>query len=186
MKTDLKTQVIRKKIKEKHSGFNALYSGYASVNDFIDHVALKLSKDSQIIQLAGDNLTDREFLECAVKIKQLCEMFNATFIVKSRADIAYLSGADSVNLKQEDLDIRRVKEMFGEEIIIGLYENTTEGALRAVKDGADYISVNQIFPTPTEPVKNTGLEYAKWVSENTLVPVLVERGTFTESQITII
>ena len=186
METNLKEQIIKKKIKEKHNGFNATYSGYTSVNDFIDNVALKLSKGAEIVQLSGENLTDKEFSECAIKIKQLCEMFNATFIVKSRADIACLSGADSVNLKQDDLNIRRVKEMFGEEIIIGLYANTTEGALRAVKDGADYISVNQIFPTPTEPVKNTGLEYAKWVSENTLVPVLIERGTFTESQIEII
>ena len=76
--------------------------------------------------------------------------------------------------------------MFGEEIIIGIYVDTKDGALSAVKDGADYISVNQIFPTPTEPVKNTGLEYAKWVSENTFLPVLVERGTYTESQITVI
>lgn len=186
MQTNLKKQIIKKKLREKHNGFNALYKDFSSINNFIDNIALKLSKGAQIVQLQGDNLTDKEFLDCAIKIKQLCEIYNATFIVKSRADIAYLSGADSVNLKQEDLDIRRVKEMFGEEIIIGIYVDTKDGALSAVKDGADYISVNQIFPTPTEPVKNTGLEYAKWVSENTFLPVLLERGTYTESQITVI
>lgn len=173
MNNKLREQLIQKKIYEKHLGLDAVFKGFKSTEEFIDKIASALSGGLEIVQLSGDNLTDREFLDCAMKIKQLCEMFDATFIVKNRADIARLSGADSVNLEQEDIDIRYVKEIIGEEILIGLYVNTETDVLLSVKDGADYISINQIFPTPQEPVKNTGLEYAKWVSENTLCPVLM-------------
>ncbi|MCR5266020.1 MAG: thiamine phosphate synthase [Cyanobacteria bacterium RUI128] len=173
MNGKLREQIIQKKIREKHAGLEAVFSGYPSLDEFIDKIASALSGGIEIVQLSGENLSDKDFLDCARKIKQLCEMFNATFIVKNRADIARLSGADSVNLEQEDIDIRNVKEIIGEEILVGLYVNTENDVLLSVKDGADYISINQIFPTPQEPVKNTGLEYAKWVSENTLCPVLL-------------
>ena len=108
-------------------------------------------------------------------------MFDSTFIVRNRADIAYLSSADGVNLEQEAIDIHSVRELIGEDSIIGLYRDTREGILRAVKDGADYISVGSISSTPTEPVTSTGLEYAKWVSENICVPVLI-CGEFNTTQ----
>ena len=173
MDDKLRKQLLAKKITDKHIGINAVYKGYKSIDEFIDKIASALSKGFEMVQLCGENLTDREFLDCANKIKQLCILFNATFIVKNRADIAQLCGADSVNLEQDDINTRYVKEFIGEEILIGLYVNTENDVLLSVKDGADYISVNQIFPTPTEPVINTGLEYAKWVSENTLCPVLL-------------
>ena len=173
MNKKLREQIINQKIRNKHKGIDVTFSGTDSFDEFMDKIAAELATGTDIVQLNGKNLSDKQFLDCAKKIKQLCELFQATFIVKNRADVAYLSGADSVNLEQEDLDIRYVKEIIGEEILIGIYTNTENDVLCSVKDGADYISMKQIFPTPTEPVKNTGLEYAKWVSENTLCPVLV-------------
>ena len=178
MTTDIRKKLLDIKIKNKQNAKRIVRDKTLSINEFIDKTASKLSNGVDILVLCGDNMTDNEFLDSAKKLKQLCDMFEATFIVESRADIAFLSGADCVNLKQEDIDIQSAKKVFGEEIFIGISLNTLSDELYLVKDGADYISVNQIPSTPTEPVIKTGLEYAKWVSENTLLPVLfVENDT---------
>ena len=162
--------------------------GCSNINEesiFLDKLAEILAAGAEVIQIEKNNLSDKDFLSLANKTKQLCAEFGATFIVKSRVDIAYLSEADGVNLEQEDIDIRLAREILGENSIIGIVIYTQAQAVNSVKDGADYISM-RISSTPTEPVIETGLEYAKWVSENTFLPVLLERGTYTESQITVI
>ena len=173
MDKKLREKITDLKLRNKKHCILVVRREQESVNDFIDRIASNLSDGADVIFLSGKNLTDREFIDCATKSKQLCEMFEATFIVESRVDIAYLAKADGVNLNQEDIDIRSVREFLGEEFFVGLYSNTPEDVLFLVKGGADYISVNQIPSTPTEPVNKTGLEYAKWVSENTFLPILV-------------
>jgi len=169
----LREQLFNLKISNRMMGVSAEYKENMSIDKFIDSVANALSKGAEIVQLRGDGLTDKDFLESAIKIKQLCELFEATFIIDSRVDIAYLSKADCLNLNRNDIDIRSAKEIIGEDIFIGMsiYENFDFNI--SVKGGVDYISVYPIFPTPTEPVMSTGLEYAKWVSENTPFSVLV-------------
>ena len=169
---NIKDRVRELKFRNKRNNRRYVYENCNNISEFIDKIASDLSSGVEVVLLSGENLTDAEFLDCAKKLKQLCEMFEATFIVESRVDIVYLSRADGVNLNEEDIDIQSAKEILGEEIYIGISLNTLSDVLDLVKDGADYISVNQIPSTPTEPVFKTGLEYAKWVSENTLLPVL--------------
>lgn len=150
--------------------------GCSNINEesiFLDKLAEILAAGAEVVQIEKNNLSDKDFLSLANKTKQLCAEFGATFIVKSRVDIAYLSEADGVNLEQEDIDIRLAREILGENSIIGIVIYTQAQAVNSVKDGADYISM-RISSTPTEPVIETGLEYAKWVSENTFLPVVVE------------
>ena len=172
MATNIRKKLLDLKIQNKTNTRRFVYDKKESLNGFINSAASDLSSGVEVMILSGNNMTDSEFLDCAKKLKQLCDMFEATFIVESRADIAYLSGADCVNLKQEDIDIQSARKIFGEEIFIGISLTTLSDELYSVKDGADYISLNQIPSTPTEPVIKTGLEYAKWVSENTHLPVL--------------
>ena len=169
---DIRNKIIDLKFRNKQFAVRYVYNGYGNKDEFFDKVASDISSGAEIVLFSGENMPDGEFLDCAKKLKQLCEMFEITFIVESRVDIAYLCGADGVNLNEEDIDIRSAREILGEETLIGISVNTLSGESYSVKDGADYISVNQIPSTPTEPVNKTGLEYAKWVSENTLLPVL--------------
>ncbi len=177
---------IRKKLTElkigrKDGGVVIRCDRNSDTDAVLDKVALDISSGAGIVELVGCGISDSGLLGLANKIKQLCEMFDTTFIVRNRADIAYLSSADGVNLEQDALDIPSVREIVGKECIIGLYINSREDFIKSVKDGADYISVGNIMSTPTKPVTSTGLEYAKWVSENTSSPVLF-CGNFSTQQ----
>ena len=168
----IKKQLIEYKINKRNLFLYVKYKGFNGTDDFLDKTAGLIISGVDGIELDGEGLSDKDFLDLARKIGQLCAQYDVTFIIKNRVDIAYLSSADGVNLEQDCLDIASVREIIGGEKIVGLYINSPE-ALDLVKDGADYISVRQISSTPTEPVMSTGLEYAKWVSEKSLLPVIV-------------
>ena len=171
MKDKLKTQIINIKVKSKQNFLSARYEGFKSYDEFLNKIAENLSNGIGFIELSGERISDSVFLELAKKTKQLCEIYNATIAIKNRTDIAYLSSADCVNLEQEAIDIHSASELLGKDFLIGLY-STPESIELSVKGGADYILLRNNISTPTEPVSSTGLEYAKWVSENHRCSVL--------------
>lgn len=174
MNSILKEKNIDIKIGSKRLCLDANYEWFNSEEKFLDAIAGALNGGVEIVQLRPDGMSDSQYLDVAKKVKQLCGLYNATFAVKSRADIAYLSEADCLLLNQKDIDIRSARDILGENTIIGIYASTITDALFLVKGGVDYVSIPPALSTPTEPVLLTGLEYAKWVSENFSVPVLFE------------
>ena len=174
MTDKLKSQIITHQIKGRKLFLSAELKEFGSIDKFLDTVAQSLSGGVDFVELSGEGVTDGIFLEAALKTKQLCELFGAVFGIKNRVDIAYLSSANCVNLEQESIDIHSARKIISDDFLIGFYINTTnEGGNLSVKDGADYVLIHPHISTPTEPVTSTGLEYAKWVSENNLLPVLI-------------
>ena len=101
------------------------------------------------------------------KVKELCALYDALFIINDRVDIAHILGADGVHLGQEDIDINSARDLLGKDSIIGLSTHCPEQAQIAVESGADYIGVGPVFVTPTKPGRSAvGLEYVRWAYEN--------------------
>ncbi len=83
---------------------------------------------------------------------------DALFIVNDDAAAAVASGADGVHLGLEDLPIRAARRLgVG---IVGATSHSLAEARRAVRAGADYISVGPVFATPLKPdLKPEGRSY---------------------------
>ncbi len=118
-----------------------------------------------------------KYEECK-KIRALTKEAGVTFIVNDDIDIALLVKADGVHIGQEDLPIEQVRDLVGEEMIIGLSTHSPEQAQEAIKRGADYIGVGPIYRTYTkkdvcEPV---GLEYLEYVVKNIDIPFVAIGG----------
>lgn len=112
-----------------------------------------------------------KYNEC-LKIRDMTREAGVTFIVNDHIDLAILVRADGVHIGQEDLPIEKVRELVGEEMIIGVSTHSPEQAEDAVKRGADYIGVGPIYRTYTkkdvcDPV---GLDYLRYVVRNISVP----------------
>jgi len=109
--------------------------------------------------------------EC-LKIREMTKEAGVTFIVNDHVDIAILVKADGVHIGQDDLPVEKVRELVGEEMIIGISTHSPKQAEEAVKRGADYIGVGPIYKTYTkkdvcEPV---GLDYLRYVVRNIPIP----------------
>jgi thiamine-phosphate pyrophosphorylase len=146
-------------------------SKFNSQDEFLDKIALALKGGVQIVQLREKNATAREFIDLGRKVKELCALYDALFIINDRVDIANIVGADGVHLGQDDIDINSARHIIGKDAIIGISTHSSEQAKKAVESGADYIGVGPVFETPTKPGRQAvGLEYVKWASQNVYIP----------------
>lgn len=146
--------------------------------DNIQVVEAMIRAGIKIIQYREKDKTQlQKYREC-LKLSQMTKEAGVTFIVNDDIELAKLVQADGVHIGQDDLPLDRVRELVGEEMIIGLSTHSPEQAQEAVKRGADYIGVGPIFRTFTkknvcEPV---GLEYLDYVVANIDIPFVAIGG----------
>jgi len=111
-----------------------------------------------IIQLR-DKVSDKAFiLSSAIKLARRLSKTKTLFIVNDYIDIAILSGSDGVHLGQGDLPLKAARSLIGKDKIIGISCHNLRQALKAQREGADYIGIGPIYKTATKlGVKPIGL-----------------------------
>lgn len=173
----LKVNLNEYRLKDKKLYLVTNSDKFNSEDEFLDAVASALKGGVDILQLREKNSSAKRIIELGKKIRNLCSLYNAIFIVNDRIDIAKIVNADGVHLGQDDADITSAREILGDNAIVGISTHAPEQALKAVADGADYIGVGPVFVTPTKPGRSSvGLEYVKWASENVKIPFFAIGG----------
>jgi thiamine-phosphate pyrophosphorylase len=131
----------------------------------------------QVVQLREKNLGDEELVAVAHATRALCERLGALLIVNDRPWVAAEAGADGVHVGQEDMPVAEVRELVGEDMLIGL--STHSPAEIDAVDGqlVDYIGVGPIHETPTKPGRPAvGLELIRYAAEHAPVPFFAIGG----------
>jgi thiamine-phosphate pyrophosphorylase len=140
-----------------------------------------------MIQLRDKNLSDRELLNRAIQLREIChgptpEAKGCLLIINDRPDIAAAANADGVHLGQEDLPVKAAREILGPRKIIGVSTHTIEQARQAVLDGADYIGVGPTFPSTTKPFEAfPGTKLLKQVADEISLPAFAIGGITLEN-----
>lgn len=106
-----------------------------------------LKGGATFIQLREKKLDEGSFLEEAKEIQKLCKEYNVPFVINDNVEIAKEINADGVHVGQSDMEAQNVREILGDDKIIGVSAQTVEQALLAEKHGADYIGVGAVFKT---------------------------------------
>ena len=103
-----------------------------------------------ILQLREKN-TDRETLTAEAKrIKAVCEKYNVPLIINDDYKTAIEVGADGVHVGIEDTAVSEIRKNAPKGFIIGATAKTVEQAKAAYGQGADYLGVGAVFPSPTK------------------------------------
>lgn len=118
---------------------------------------LAASGGADIIQLRDKNRTGRELYAIACEIRECTTRTNTLFIMNDRLDIALASGADGVHLGQDDLPMQVARAIAPRPFIIGISVGSVEEAVKAEKEGADYVAVGPVFSTLSKPDAGPGL-----------------------------
>ncbi len=113
-------------------------------------VELAIAGGATVVQLREKDCSSREFYELAVRVKAVTSKANVPLIINDRLDICQAAGADGVHLGQSDLPCSVARKILGDNMIIGVSAATPEEALKAQKDGADYLGVGAVFATSTK------------------------------------
>lgn len=116
----------------------------------IQQVEAALKGGVTCVQLREKTLDAEGFLEEAKMISKLCRDYGAPFFINDDVDIAIQCGADGIHVGQEDMAAAKVREMVGDQMMIGVSVHSVEEALVAVENGADCLGVGAMFDTATK------------------------------------
>jgi thiamine-phosphate pyrophosphorylase len=108
-----------------------------------------LAGGANIIQLREKHWSKRDLYDLAVEFQKQTRSYNALLIINDHVDVALAAGADGVHLGQDDLPIEAARRI-APDLIIGASSHSLNEALKAEKDGADYVNIGPIFPTKTK------------------------------------
>ena len=133
---------------------------------------------ADIIQLRSKTLSDAAMYRLGVRWRKVADRFRKLFFVNDRLDLALAVEADGVHLGQDDLSIEGARKILhGRAIFVGRSTHSLDQALRAEREGADYLGVGPIFETPTKPAyKPVGLDLIRQVSRRVRIPFVCIGG----------
>lgn len=100
-----------------------------------------------MVQLREKNTDRKEFLEKALKLRDLTRKYN---VANDRVDIVLLCDADGVHVGQSDIDVALVRKLIGKDKIIGISARSVAEVQKAKSDETDYISIGAMFSTSTK------------------------------------
>ncbi len=103
-----------------------------------------------LVQYRDKHCGRNEFLETGVMLRDICRGSGVPFIINDRVEDALILGADGVHVGQDDMDIRRVRAILGDDAIVGVSVVDVAQASAAWRSGATYVAVNGVFPTATK------------------------------------
>ncbi|MBF0345949.1 MAG: thiamine phosphate synthase [Nitrospirae bacterium] len=130
------------------------------------------------LQLRERDMTDRELLVLAIKLRELSNKYNAKLFINDRVDVALLIEADGVHLGQNSMPVSTVRRLVGDRMLIGKSTHSVEEAIDAVSKGANFITIGPIYQTPSklkygDPI---GLEVLQKVKKKLSIPVFAIGG----------
>jgi thiamine-phosphate pyrophosphorylase len=119
--------------------------------DLVDVLEATIAGGCRMVQLREKEWPPGRLWPLAERVRGRCRAAGVTFIVNDRVDLALAVDADGVHLGQEDLPADRARSLLRPGMILGLSTHSVAQARAARANGADYIAVGSMFPTPTKP-----------------------------------
>ncbi len=125
--------------------------------------------------------------QVVVELLALKSRYHFTFILNDFVELASeFQEIDGVHLGQDDMNLKQARQILGPQKLLGYSSHSSEEALQAEAEGADYVALGAIFPTKTKgpghPV--VGLTTLSQVVKNARVPVVaiggIQRHNFAE------
>lgn len=102
------------------------------------------------VQLREKELGESDFYGEALELQALCRKKGVPFVINDNVALAKRMNADGVHVGQDDMEAGTARAVLGQDKIIGVSAHSVEEALRAEKQGADYLGVGAAFSTSSK------------------------------------
>ena len=102
------------------------------------------------IQLRYKNASLTDIHNLGLRVKKLCEAYDATFIINDHIRIAINLDADGIHLGLEDAPVKEARQLLGPNKIIGGTANTWQDVLKRIEEKVDYIGLGPLRFTQTK------------------------------------
>ena len=133
---------------------------------------------ADFIQVREKDLSDRKLFGLVRSVVAAAHPMGCRVLVNGRADIALAAGADGVHLPSTGLRPRSVRSWVPPGFVVGLSVHSRGEALRAEREGADYVLAGPVYPTPSKLKygKPLGLRRFARICRSVRIPVYALGG----------
>lgn len=130
------------------------------------------------IQIREKDLSDRNLFEQVRRAVSLARGTTSRILVNGRADIALAAGAHGVHLPSTGLRVSDVRSWLPGNFLIGISAHTEKELRQARDEGADYVLLGHVFPTPSKSGMGNpvGLEFLAKACTDFPVPIIALGG----------
>ena len=151
--------------------------------DLCEAVEESIKGGATVVQLREKKVSDEEFLEIAKKLKKVTDRYNIPLIINDNVKVAKLVDADGVHIGQSDEELTEARKELGDDKIIGVSATNLEEALKAEKDGADYLGIGAVFFTGSKKDINIpmGIEGLKEIVDRINIPSVAIGGVHLDN-----
>ncbi|MGN2368505.1 thiamine phosphate synthase [Clostridium cagae] len=148
-----------------------------STNTLEEAVEKSILGGTTLVQLREKECSSHDFYETALNVKKITQKYNIPLIINDRVDIVLAVDADGIHIGQSDLPATVVRNIIGEDKILGVSAGNLDEALKAQKDGADYIGVGAMYSTGTKKdATSTTMNELREIMKKVSIPVVVIGG----------
>lgn len=116
-----------------------------------DCVRQAVEGGATFVQLREKDAPFDEIVALGRELGAICREGGVPFVIDDNVDVALACGADGVHVGQDDMACAEARRRLGPDAIVGVSAQTVAQALQAQADGADYLGVGALIPTPTKP-----------------------------------
>jgi thiamine-phosphate pyrophosphorylase len=173
-----KNNIYKPKIKKiDYSLYLVADSSYINLKTSRKIITEAIQGGVSIVQLRAKDIPAEEFYNMALELKKITGENNIPFIINDRADIAMAVDADGIHVGQEDIPAKAVRELIGNDKILGVSVANLEEAEKAAADGADYLGAGAMFVTETKPdAKQVSIAELEKIKKHIKIPVVAIGG----------
>ena len=104
----------------------------------------------EAVQLREKDLSGRDLFNMAEELREITSRAGAQLLINDRADVAVAVGADGVHLTRKSISAEKVRMILGPHGLIGQSTHSTREAIAAQEEGADFVTLGPIYPTPSK------------------------------------
>lgn len=143
-------------------------------HDLLETAQLALRGGAGVLQLRDKESDSRTLVERAEALQDLCDGYDALFIVNDRIDVALAAGCDGVHLGPHDIPVDRARAI-APDLVIGSSAGTVEVAKFLEGQGADYLGVGAIYdanPSKSDASAPRGPQAIAAVTSQVTIPVV--------------
>ncbi|MFA5800941.1 MAG: thiamine phosphate synthase [Thermoleophilia bacterium] len=119
--------------------------------DHYEVAAAAIEGGASAIQLRVKKRAMGEALKIANAIHALTLEAGIPLIINDHVGIAMASKAEGLHIGPDDITIAAARRMLGSEVIIGSSSGKPAEAIKAEREGADYVGVGPVYATDTKP-----------------------------------
>ena len=130
-----------------------------------------------MVQLREKDASSLSFFESAKRVKAVTDACKVPLIINDRLDMVLAVDADGLHIGQDDLPLVTARKILGPDKVLGVSVCTVPEALLAQEQGADYLGVGAMFPTPSKrDAQQVTLATLKAIKASVDIPVVAIGG----------